>query len=415
MNIVFLVGAYYPNFEAVGYCAYQVHKCLSANHDLTVIALRNEPAQHWAEEVEGIRIKRVETIRQRWLNRINGKTHWHERMLHQGLRIWGAARRLLAPATVDWSLVRAYVQELEALETPPQVIVPLVFPFEAALAALEFTRKHPEIRLMPYVFDDFVDSGSLHTSRWVGAVKRHSHLSLEYGLLERSQHIIAMHPLRRHFELHYSADLTGKVTYLEHPLLNKISVQDCPNLQGQVQLCFTGSLIRNVREPDYLLRILGAIETSMPVVANFYVMGSAASKVVTKSVQSAVSVINHGRVSKHAADDAVASADILINLGETTGRQISSKIFEYISAGKPIVHLAFAECDAVIGVVERYPLSLCLIADERSFIDNARKLSEFIKLNCKKRVSWSEVSSLYPEALPGTTAAVFERLLQAAR
>jgi hypothetical protein len=415
MNVAFLAGAYYPNFEAVGYCAYQVHKCLSGSHDLTVIAFRNDAAQPWAEDVEGISIRRIETVMQRWRNRLNSPTGWYERILLQGLRIWGAARRLLAPTTVDWSLVRAYVRQLQALETPPQVIVPLVFPFEAALAALEFKCKNPETLVMPYVFDDFVDSGSLHTLRWAGMIKRRSHLQLERGLLERCQHVVAMRPLRRHFELHYSADLTGKVTYLEHPLLNEISAQDCPNLQGQVQLCFTGSLIRNVREPDYLLRILGAIETSMPVVANFYVMGNAAGKVVTKSVQPAVSVINHGRVSKHAADDAVASADILINLGERTGRQISSKIFEYISAGKPIVHLAFAECDAVIGIVEKYPLSLCLKADERSFIDNARKMSEFIELNCKKRVSWSEVSSLYPEALPGTTAAVFERLLQAAR
>lgn len=414
MNVVFLAGAYYPNFEAVGYCAYQVHKCLSATHDLTVIALRNDAAQPWTEDVDGIRIRRIETVNQRWRNRLNGKKRWHERMLLQGLRIWGAARRLLAPTTVDWSLVRAYVRQLQELEIRPQVIVPLVFPFEAALAALEFKCKNPETRVMPYVFDDFVDSGSLHTSRWAGMIKRRSHLRLERRLLDQSQHIIAMRPLRQHFELHHSADLTGKVTYLEHPLLNEIPAQDCTNAREKIQLCFTGSLIRNVREPDYLLRLLGAIQTSSPVVANFYVMGNAAGKVVTKSVPSAVSVINHGRVSKRAADDALASADILLNLGERTGRQISSKIFEYISAGKPIVHLAFAECDGVIGIVEKYPLSLCLNTDERSFIDNAHRLSKFIELNCNKRVSWSEVSSLYPEALPDTTAVVFERLLRTA-
>jgi hypothetical protein len=141
-------------------------------------------------------------------------------------------------------------------------------------------------------------------------------------------------------------------------------------------------------------------------------MGNAASKVITRSAAPAVSIVNHGRVSKRTADDAVASADILLNLGETTGRQISSKIFEYISAGKPIVHLAFADCDGVIAIVEKYPLALCLKAAEECFLDNTRKLSEFIELNFRNRVSWSEVSSIYPEALPGTTAAVFEHLIQ---
>ena len=413
MNVVFLAGAYYPNFEAVGYCAYQVHKCLSGSHNLTVIALRNDAAQPWAEDLEGISIRRIETVKQRWRNQLSYKARWYERILFQGMRIWGAASRLLARTTVDWSLVHAYVQQLEALETPPQVIVPLVFPFEAALAALEFNRQHPETPVMPYIFDDFVDSGSLHTSRWAGAIKRRSHLQLERKLLERSQHVIAMRPLQRHFELHYPADLTGKVTYLEHPLLNEIPAKDCQNDQGKIQLCFTGSLIRNVREPDYLLRLLSAIKTSNPVVANFYVMGNAAVKVVTRKYKTpTVSVINHGRVSKREADDAVASADILLNLGENTGRQISSKIFEYISAGKPIVHLAFSDCDEVVRIVDKYPLSLCLKADDRYFIDNARKLSEFIELNWKKRVSWSEVADIYPQALPSTTAAIFENLLK---
>lgn len=415
MNVVFLAGAYYPNFEAVGYCAYQVHKCLSATHDLTVIAVRNDAAQPWTEDVEGIRIRRVETVMQRWRNSLKYQTRWYEHMLLQGIRIWGATRRLLAPTTVDWSLVRAYVRQLQALETRPQVIVPLVFPFEAALAALAFKRKNPATRVMPYVFDDFVGSDSLHTSRWAGMIKRSSHLRLERELLEGSQHVIAMRPLRRHFELYYSADLTGKVIYLEHPLLNEILAQECPNAQDHIQLCFTGSLIRNVREPDYLLRLLGAIQTSRPVIANFYVMGNAAGKVVTKSARTAVSIVNHGRVSKRAADDAVASADILLNLGETTGRQISSKIFEYISAGKPIVHLAFADCDSNIGILEKYPLALCLKAEEKSFIENAKKLSEFIGLNYNNRVRWPEVSSIYPEALPVNTAAVFERLIQAIR
>lgn len=411
MNVVFLAGAYYPNFEAVGYCAYLVHKHLSSRHNLTVIALRNDAAQPLAENIDGISIKRIETVRQRWRNRLNGKRSWHERMLLQSLRIWGAARRLLAPTTVDWPLVRAYIRQLQALENPPQVIVPLVFPFEAAVAALEFTRNHPETRLIPYVFDDFVDSGSLHTSRYVGMIKRQSHLRLERELLKRSEHVIAMHPLRRHFELNYSTELTSKVTYLEHPLLREIPAQECPNTRNEIHLCFTGSLIRNVREPDYLLRLLGAIQIGSPIIVNFYVMGNAAGKVVTKTARTNVSIINHGRVSKQSADDAIASADILLNLGETTGRQISSKIFEYISAGKPIVHLAFAEFDSVISIVEKYPLALCLKADDNYLTENANKLSEFIELNRSNRVRWSEVCSIYPEALPSATASVFDHLL----
>jgi glycosyltransferase involved in cell wall biosynthesis len=412
MNVVFLAGAYYPNFEAVGYCAYQVHKCLSANHDLTVISLRNDAAQPWTEDIEGIHIRRVETVSQRWRNRLNGKTRRHERMLLQGLRIWGAARRLLLPTTVDWSLVRAYVRQLQALETPPQVIVPLVLPFEAALAALEFTRKHPETRLIPYVFDNFVDSESLSIFRWNKTLKRRAHLKLERRLLQKASHVLSMHSLRTHYEASFPAQLNQHITYLEHPLLINNFKNYSDKEKKLIKLCYTGSLIKKLREPDYLIKLLKDIKIDKKIEAHFFVMGSDAAKIKTGRLKSRVELFNHGRVRKDEADKAMSDANVLLSLGATNFPQLSSKIFEYIGTGLPIIHIALTPQDGVIDILKKYPIGLSLYAENAEFSSNSSQLSQFLLENAEKRVSWSEVSSIYPEALPGTTAAVFERLLQ---
>jgi hypothetical protein len=39
---------------------------------------------------------------------------------------------------------------------------------------------------------------------------------------------------------------------------------------------------------------------------------------------------------------------------------MSSKIFEYISCGKPIVHFYTANNDAKLKILKEYPLALCL-------------------------------------------------------
>lgn len=412
MNIVFLTGASYPNFDAVGFCAYQVQKCLSSDFRISVVSYHSEPNGPDDDMVDSIRLYRFETEDMKQRAAALRSESRLAPMRHQILRIRGALRRLLSPTTVNQALVTAYRDTLDRLDSKPDVLIPLVFPIETVVAALAYKADHPDAMLMPYLFDDFVDSGSLHVLKIAREIKRHRHLGLERRMLSEANAVLAMHPLRLHLERNFDTNLLRKVVFLEHPLLFPPAAPPQRTDDGILRLCFTGSLIRKVREPRYLIDLLRALTSERRVRADFFVMGNAAHDVPSGMLTNGVEIVNHGRVPKAQADAAVARADILINLGEVTGRQISSKVFEYMATGKPILHLASVGTDAVTTILSKYPLALCLKNEKARLAENARRVSDLIASETLGSLSFEQVKATYPEALPSATADAIRRLLQ---
>lgn len=411
-QLVFLLGSYYPNFSAVGYCAYQVQKCLSNDIKISVIALRNEASLPLEDDHEGVRILRIETpamIRSNALRAEQDNRLAKFKLIV--LRAMGGLHRLISPVTIDRSLVCAYLARLNAMDPPPKAIVPLVFPFESALAALEYKKFNPGVMLIPYLFDNFVDSGTLHVLKIARDLKRSKHLGIERKLLWEADAVLSMNPLRDHLEANFEPQLLTKVTYLEHPLLSRPITSSIPINDGFIKLCFTGSLIRNFIEPTYLLELLRAIHPTSPVKVDFYTMGNAAKLVKSVKLGNSVQIVNHGRVSKAEADAAVGHADILLNIGEVQGKQISSKVFEYMARGKPIIHLAYVEDDVVTKILGKYPLALCLIQRSSRFRENVEIFTKFINEHAGSVISYEQVAAIFPDAIPETTAQSIRSLL----
>jgi hypothetical protein len=90
------------------------------------------------------------------------------------------------------------------------------------------------------------------------------------------------------------------------------------------------------------------------------------------------------------------------------------QVFEYMATGKPIVHLAYVPDDVDSKILAKYPLALCLVQDQGRFDENVRLLTEFITNRRRDMLTFDTVMSIYPEALPGTTATLIETMLRGA-
>ena len=403
-NVVFLAGSFYPDFSAVGFCAYQVQELLIKHVDVTVLTCKKSSSQGNIDYFEKRKIVRLETPHIRRYNSLMEKRSKFGRLLFYLYRIFFAFKKIFWKETIDYTLVNAFVKELASRKENIDVIVPLVFPFEGVIAALEFKRLNPNVKVIPYIFDDFVESGSLHVLGFVRNIKRLKHVMLEKRMLEHSDALLAMHPLRGHYQKYFSEDLLSKIEFLEHPLLSQPKLLGPASDKHVVECCFTGSLIRNVREPKYCLELFEKLELQIPVSINFYTMGNAAHLVNTKRVSNSLKLINHGRVTKLEADQAISGADILINIGEVNGQQISSKIFEYMATGKPIIHFSYTDEDNVTKILSKYPLS-CIVRQEKYLLNtNILAVTKFITECCRKRLTFEEVEKIYPEALPKATS-----------
>lgn len=412
-HIVFILGSYYPNFSAVGNCARQVIQCLASDYRITVLSIRGDLRHATRERVDGVDIVRVDTPSrsQRLVLMSSGAlTGLFPRIRLHLHRTIGAVAKLLSRETVERDLVTAYLHELEGLTGTVDVLVPLVFPFESVLAALAYKKFDPSVLVIPYLFDDFVESRSLHVLAVSRVLKERCHLALEQTMLDESDWVLAMHPLRGHFAEHFRPSEVQRIRFLEHPLLVPHADQGAQQDSTHVVLSYTGALIKKVREPDYLLQMLQAMDPACPVQIDFYVLGNDAYKVKNQVVSERLRITNHGRVSKERADAAMTQSNILLNLGEKRGKQVSSKVFEYMAAGKPIVHLSFVSSDAVAAILAKYPLALCLVQTPAQLNENARLCAAFIERHKHSQLAFGEVAALYPEAIPVATADLMRAL-----
>ena len=412
IHIVFLVGTFHPNFSAVGYCAYQVQKCLTNSFKVTTIAVRNSDDQKQHEVIENIEIYHVDTSsikRRRYIELKKGSVG---RLRLLALRINSALRKVFAHSSVDDDLVKSYLEQLNSLPKPPDAIVAVILPIEAAIATVLYSAANPKVKVIPYWFDKFAASNSLHVWKLSKLLKRKLHVQIEEKILSSSNLTVAMHPLKGYFEANFEKDLTKKVRYVEHPLLKEIPSGSEAIDNNEIRMCFTGSLIKGYVEVDYLLRLLKKIKASKFVNVDFYVTGNGATKVIDHTIDGRVSIFNHGRVAKAEANAAMIASDFLINIGEISGSQISSKVFEYMSTGKPIIHLGYVKDDIVSRILEKYPLALSIVQDETTFADNCAAVSFFINSTSTQRIAFEDVKSLYPEALPETTASLIADVLR---
>lgn len=104
------------------------------------------------------------------------------------------------------------------------------------------------------------------------------------------------------------------------------------------------------------------------------------------------------------------SAQFLLNIGGDNKFMVPSKIFEYMSFGKPIISTYYIDGEASTRYLKKYPLALLI--DERLSVDeNAKKLDEFIENSLNKTVPFEFVKVTFKENTPDDYISVIESLL----
>ena len=86
--------------------------------------------------------------------------------------------------------------------------------------------------------------------------------------------------------------------------------------------------------------------------------------------------------------------DYVLNIGGTNPRMIPSKIFEYMSYGKPVISTFIDNNDASLVFLEKYPLT-CLLDTRIEIEKSSYVLRNFILMSKGKHVEFDDIKSLY--------------------
>ncbi|MEG2842581.1 MAG: hypothetical protein RR900_03770 [Ruthenibacterium sp.] len=281
------------------------------------------------------------------------------------------------------------------------LVIAAVFTVENAYACRQLAQK----KQMPcpyavYQVDSYVDNQTLDPKL---RAKRLQYIQKIYQYATS----VFLHPLQRsEAESVMDSTALAKVHYVEFPNLMQVPVTAEDNMlarqyytQGAVNCAYFGALYADIRNPEYTLRLFDAMQNKQ---IHFHIFGACnVPKILEWGEKLQGRLHLHEAVATDICFQLMQSADILVNIGNSTYNQLPSKIFDYFSTGKPIVNIAKERECTTLPYMKQYPYGLTLFEEDGKLSENAKHTEEFIAKFChKEAMSFDEVSRIFVTSTP---------------
>lgn len=261
-------------------------------------------------------------------------------------------------------------------------IIAVYTQIDALIAAHQIKYKNPNIKYVAYFLDSLSGGyGPKYFSQhWI--IKRG--IKWEQRVLTLADNIIMMESAKSHYLKNCKQEkYFKKINFLDIPLFSPKSSYTQPSEHRTnkdiINITYIGSIHKPIRDPQYFLQLFTKLTNSRlrlnivgpnncPDILNHYA-----------SIDKRISI--HSYVPHHEAQELINTADFLLNIGNNNPCMTPSKIFEYISYGKPIISTAPIMDEPCIRYLTSYPLSLIIYELKYSIEHNAQLLEQFIKNN----------------------------------
>ncbi|SHJ79140.1 Glycosyltransferase involved in cell wall bisynthesis [Clostridium amylolyticum] len=410
MKIVFLTSSYYPFFSAIGKCVYNLVNELKNENEIIVIS--NMTTINLSNEVyfEGQKIVRIRTSSMMSRDRIlaqntNNKiaTLINKTRLYL-LRIAGYLRIIISKHTIEKPLVKEYFDALLSVDNV-DLIIPTCYPFEAVVAAQEYKDKiNRKVQIIPFLFDKFADSPTLHRNQLNKKAKYKYNLLLEEQMIKSSTKVLYVDSWLQKMKEHFS-QYDEKLIHVEHPLIidhfSGIAITNEVANDDYIEITYTGVLDKAVRPVSTTLKIISKIiKKNNKFRFHFYVLGNGIDEVNYYNKEYPDNIINHGQVESNLALSKIKQSDILLSIGNTDTTLIPSKIFEYMSSGKPIIHFYHSDDDRVISMLKDYEIGYCIDQNKEIMDSEISSLIEFCISKKTHKKTFEEVQKIFYKANP---------------
>ena len=394
-NIVLIAGSYYPNFSATGNCIYQIARCyVNKGHNVYMLSEspdgRETTVEHEGQKIYRVTSKRLKDLEKR-------KSYGKFRIILN--KIYWALVKLFTPSGMEEGLADAFYNKLEELYAGGlkiDCVVPCCMPVEGVKGGYRFCSKH-NIPLFPLLYDRYSDNRDFFRFTWTHKLKKGYAEKYEKKMFDYSSMVYYIDNWKPYFEK-FKRDNALRV---EHPLVVKKPLAEPLTLKdaAKINAIYQGEINHQMRPPQAMLTAFAKIgKTDPDVRLHIFARGNGVED-VEKAQASDPDVIKfYGKVGKAEADGYYASANIQIILANRDKEIVSSKIFESVASGYPIVYFYFSEDELSYGLLKKYPLVLFVRQDKAE--EEAEKIREWMYSNCDKRVDFDIVGKAYDDATP---------------
>lgn len=301
-------------------------------------------------------------------------------------------KRILYWPAIDPDAVKKCKKLLQNynLSTYDYVVVPHK-PYEAVLAVINLKKRFSNAKIYLYELDPMTNE--IDKKNGIGKHLFFLSILKEKRMYDKVDRIFHMECNRKKYTSSSYKLYFEKFRYLDFPLISYdtsvIKVSENPDVKRFV---YSGALDKVYRNPAYMLMLLDKLDNfdiNTKFAFCFFTKGNCESN-IEKYCNKNKSFIQHGYVEQNTLQTYLKNSDFLINIGNHYSDMIPSKLFTYISKGKPIIHFSSKKDDPCIPYLEQYGLAL-IIQESEPLEKNLIRLFDFVHQNIGKSVNFNDI------------------------
>lgn len=389
---IFLTNQYLPKPGATGLCVHQLAKELAKDNNVWTVCYKDEDDRKVFDDVNIIKIDVPFFLREN-----NSKSNIARKVQYYG-SLFSKAMYFRRYPLRSRRLIKNYKKAIERIleSVGEATIIASYTPLEAVIAAKEIKDSHKDNVRIVYYSTDTLSNEQGNDGLLPAEYRTKFGIRWEKELFAKFDKILIMECHRAHYYTDTYKEFFQKFAVVNFPLLSKPVFQMSTEKEiGSVRLVYAGTLYKHLRNPEYLLDLLVELSKKREIEAVF-LGGGDCEELLNKAERDSNGAIKYlGMQSHDTAIQYIASADVLLSIGNVESPMAPSKIYEYMATGKPIIHTYTYEKDPCIEPLYNYGNSLILKNDDKYALEKA-----MIFINHIKILNYEEVRSKFLTSTP---------------
>lgn len=268
------------------------------------------------------------------------------------------------------------------------LIVSFSNPFTSHVVASLLSRRH-NLPWIAYYFDPFFSNSTLNKK---GLLKRKK---FEEKVVNTANVLMLTYPTDKDY-IDRKFEYTNRIVKAEMPGIHTDIYVGCKKKHKiPIQCYFIGNLYADIRNPEWVVKLFSCLED---VADLSFVGGCYGDKKVLNGIKGE-NIHYLGKKKQEELMKIYEEADVLINIGNLVTNQMPSKIFEYISLGKPIINIYKNKECPTLEYTPKYPISIDIYEEDiKSNINEvAQVVKDFFQKCSNLSVSREEINNLFDE------------------
>lgn len=406
-NYIFLTNYYLPKPGATGMCVHQIAKeLIKQNNNVLVIGYEDDDNKNVYENVNTQKIKMPF-----YLKNINKKNTILNRIKHI-VQLIVKAYYLKKYPLRSKKLVQNYkkciIEYIKANKIKSCTLVATYTPLETVLAASELKEEYPNIFKIVYYSADTLSNEQGEDGILSSSVRERLGKKWEIKLFAVYDLIFLMECHKKYYSQDVYIKFKNKIKYANFPLLTENNLDFNSTIikeKSKIYFTYAGTFYRIIRNPEYLCNILVNLTKKIDMEVNLLGGGDCDDILKKAESESNNKIIYKGMCSHKDAIKYINMADILLSIGNKNCPMAPSKIYEYMSTGKPIIHIYSDKNDTCLEPLKKYKNALLIKERE---LKAEEKITEFISEY--KILNYEEIEKMFLTSTPQYTANILKNM-----